>query len=149
MQLRDHPLMSRNGVPSWPPVWVCCRGAEDKTPQGEVGILKWVALTGIQPPGRCYLYIDNEESSYMGCLLFDDDRFCRQVAKLLERFCNRSIAEIGSINCDGTFNPPTGRFFELGCQKFQPGIEFAPPCTPYSVRFKYDKHVRRRIPELV
>ena len=32
----------------------------------------------------------------MGCLLFDDDDFCRQIAKLLQAHCNRLIAEIGA-----------------------------------------------------
>ena len=40
----------------------------------------------------------NEESSYMGCLLFDDEIFCLQIAKLLQAHCNRLIAEIGSID---------------------------------------------------
>jgi len=103
MVLRDHPLMSRYGVPSWPPVWTWVNGPEidgpaNKSLKGEVGILKWVGLTGIQPSDRCYLYIDHEASSYLGCLLFDDPTFCRYIAKLLEGYCNRPIAEIGSID---------------------------------------------------
>jgi hypothetical protein len=102
MLLRHHPLMRYRGVPNWPPVWTWIDGAldrpENKSLKGEVGILKWVALTGIQPPDRCYLKIDHEGSSYMGCLLFDDPAFCRHVAKLLASYCNRPIAEIGSIN---------------------------------------------------
>ncbi len=38
----------------------------------------------------------------MGCLLFDDHNFCRVVVRLLERCCNRSIAEIGSIDVSHT-----------------------------------------------
>jgi hypothetical protein len=40
----------------------------------------------------------HEESSYLGCLLFDDTGFCDQIAKLLQGYCNRSIAEIGSLD---------------------------------------------------
>jgi hypothetical protein len=72
-------------------------GLANKFPRGEAGILKWVGLSGIQPTDRCYLYIDYEGSSYMGCLLFDDHAFCRYVAKLLEDYCNRPIADIGSL----------------------------------------------------
>jgi hypothetical protein len=55
MLLRDHPRMSRYGVPNWPPVWTCVNGPEvdgpeNKSLKGEVGILRWVGLTGIQPP---------------------------------------------------------------------------------------------------
>ena len=38
----------------------------------------------------------------MGCLLFDDHNFCREVIMLLERHCNRSIAEVGSIDVSHT-----------------------------------------------
>jgi hypothetical protein len=74
MLLRDHPLMSRHGVPNWPPVWTWVNGPEVERPEllrGEVGILKWIGLSAMQPPDRCYLYIDHEQSSYLGCLLFD------------------------------------------------------------------------------
>jgi hypothetical protein len=98
MLLRDSPLMSRYGVPNWPPVWNWIEGRENTFPKGEVGILRWVALTGIRPPDRCYLLMNHEGSSYMGCLLFDDDKFCRYVAQFLESYRNRPIAEIGSLN---------------------------------------------------
>jgi hypothetical protein len=102
MLLRDHPLMSRLGVPSWPPLWTWVDGEENKFPKGEVGILIWASLTGIQSPDRCYLLMNHDGSSYMGCLLFDDDKFCRYVAHFLERYCNRSIAEIGSLDLSHT-----------------------------------------------
>jgi hypothetical protein len=98
MLLRDHPLTSRYGVPNWPPVWTWVDGLENKFPRGEVGILRWVGLTDILPTDRCYLYIDHEGSSYLGCLLFVDHAFCRDLAKLLDNYCNRPIAEIGSIH---------------------------------------------------
>jgi hypothetical protein len=55
MLLRNHPLMSRYGLPNWPPVWTWVDGLENKFPKGEVGTLKGVGLSGIQPPDRCYL----------------------------------------------------------------------------------------------
>jgi hypothetical protein len=102
MLLRDHPLMSRNGVPSWPPVWTWVDGSDDKTPKGEVGILIWASLTGVQPPDKCYLLMSHEGSSYMGCLLFDDSAFCRYVVKLLDSYRNRPIVEIGSLDLTHT-----------------------------------------------
>ena len=98
MLLRDHPLMSRNGVRNWPPVWTWVDGSEDKSPKGEVGILIWASLTGVQPPDKCYLLMNHEGSSYMGGLLFDDPAFCRYVAKLLDSYPNRPIAEIGRLD---------------------------------------------------
>jgi hypothetical protein len=102
MLLRDHPLMSRYGVPSWPPVWTWVEGSEEKSPKGEVGILIWASLTGVQSPDRCYLLMSHEGSSYMGCLLFDDPTFCRYVVKLLDIYRNRPIVEIGSLDLTHT-----------------------------------------------
>jgi hypothetical protein len=59
MLLRDHPLMSRYGVPNWPPVWTWVDGPEidgpeNKSLKGELGILKWVGLSGIEPTDVIY-----------------------------------------------------------------------------------------------
>ena len=101
MFLRDHPLMFYKGIPNWPPAWVWVDGRDDKHPKGEVGILRAVLSSKTQV-SRCFLLIFHEESSYMGCLLFDDEIFCRQIANLLRANCNRRIAEIGSIELSNT-----------------------------------------------
>ena len=103
MLLRHHPLMSFHGMPNWPPIWAWTTGSENKRPQGEIGILKAVSLTRMKPSNRCYLYIDHEGSSYIGCLLFDDEAFCRQIVDLLEGYCDHPIAEIGCLNLSYTF----------------------------------------------
>src|SRR5262249_19226298 len=46
----------------------------------------------------CFLTIYYEESDYMGCLLFDNRIFCRQIANLLQDCCGLPIAEIGSLD---------------------------------------------------
>src|SRR5262245_57273633 len=98
MLLRDHPLMRYHGIPNWPPTWTWIGGFENKRPQGEVGILKTIELSNFQPANRFFLRIEYEKSSYMGCLLFDDRIFCNQMANLLQSYCNRPIAEIGSLD---------------------------------------------------
>jgi hypothetical protein len=95
MLLRDHPLLSYHGIPSWPPVWTWIGGTESNEPRGEVGILEEVLLSNISPCDRCFLFIAYEGSKYIGCLLIDDGAFCSQVAKLLKSYHNRPIAEIG------------------------------------------------------
>lgn len=92
MLLRDHPLMSSRSIRNWPPVWTYTGGTENQHPRGEIGILKSVTLSNIQPADRCFLYIEHQGSSYIGCLLFDDIVFCGQIAKLLQSYCNRPIA---------------------------------------------------------
>jgi hypothetical protein len=101
MLLRDHPLMSYKRLPSWPPVWTWANGLENKRPRGEIGILKAVTLSNVQPADRCFLYIAHEGSTYIGCLLIDDHAFCSQIVKLLRSYCNRPIAEIGGIELPG------------------------------------------------
>jgi hypothetical protein len=103
MLLRDHPLLSYKGVPSWPPVWICTDGLEKKSAQGEIGFFRRVVQSNIQPSNRCFLFIDYEESSYIGDLTVDDSVFCDQITKLLQGCCNRPIAEIGGLDLSPNF----------------------------------------------
>jgi hypothetical protein len=100
MLLRDHPLMSYRGAPNWPPAWTWTSGLENKNAHGEVGILREVAPSNVLP--GCFLYMDHEGSSYIACLLFDDQAFSREIVKLLQAYCNRSIADIGSLDLSHT-----------------------------------------------
>ena len=102
MLLRDHPLMSYKGVPSWPPVWIWIDGPEKRRPRGEIGILRKVTLSNINPDDRCFLNIEHKGSSYFGCLLISDSVFCDQIAKLLQAHCDRPIAEVGGLELPGS-----------------------------------------------
>ena len=102
MLLRDHPLMTYRGVRNWPPTWMWIGGLEKKSPRGEIGILRKVSLSKLQPINRCYLYIYYEGSSYMGCLLFDDSAFCKHITGVLQFCVNRPIAEIGRLDLSYT-----------------------------------------------
>ena len=102
MLLRDHPFFRYHGVPSWPPIWTWVNGLENTHPQGEIGILRWVEQSKVLPADRCFLYIEHEGSSYIGCLLVDDYGFCNQVVKLLQNHCNCPIADIGSLDLSHT-----------------------------------------------
>jgi hypothetical protein len=99
MVFRDHPLMRYRGVPSWPPDWIWTDGLEDKQPKGEIGVFRQVAQSNIQPNNRCFLFIDHEESNYIGCLTVDDHGFCAYIVRFLQGHgYNRPIAEIGSLD---------------------------------------------------
>jgi hypothetical protein len=76
---------------------------ENDRPRGEIGILRKVELSNVLPADRCFLYIEYEGSSYIGCLLLDDSTFCGQVATLLKGCCNRPIAEIGGLDLSPNF----------------------------------------------
>jgi hypothetical protein len=98
MKLRDHPLMSYQGLPNWPPTWTWIGGEENKHPKGEVGILQDVMLSTFQPSNRCYLIVEHERAAYMGCLLFDDASFCSQIFALLRGHCGHPVQHIGGLN---------------------------------------------------
>src|SRR5215813_11205139 len=105
--LRDHPLMSYRGIRSWPPTWTWVAGPANKYAHGEVGILKSVALSKTLPANRCFLYVDHQGSSYVGCLIVDDQSFCREIVKtvagLLQSFHRQhwKLRSLSSpIDCD-------------------------------------------------
>jgi hypothetical protein len=97
MLLRDHPLLSYHDTPSWPPAWTWVAGPANQHQCGEIGILKAVARSNIEPTDRCFLYIDYEGSSYIGCLPCDH-AFCGQLVEVLEANRNKPIADIGSLD---------------------------------------------------
>jgi len=102
MLLREHPLFSYHGMHSWPPVWTWMAGGYDWRPRGEVGILRRVEKPKVLPANKCFLYIDYEDASYIGCLLCSDHAFCSQIVRILEAHLNKTIAEIGSIDLTHT-----------------------------------------------
>jgi hypothetical protein len=98
MLLRDHPLMSCYGIQSWPPTWILINGPGPSRLIGEIGILKGLRVNGRPPFRRCFLYMQHEESSYLGCLLFQNISFSRHITALLQCYCDRPIAEIGNLD---------------------------------------------------
>src|SRR5262249_42904167 len=98
MLLRDHPLMSRNGVPNWPPSWTWIRGGRDRHPKGELGTLKGVLPSRLRPEDRCFLLMAYHGAEYLGCLLFDDRTFCKHITGVLLFCCNRRIRDIGNLD---------------------------------------------------
>ena len=102
MLLREHPLLNHRGVPGWPPAWLWTAGLQNTHPRGEIGILRDVTPSNIEPSDRCFLYIDYEGSAYLGCLFIEDIAFCRLVVELLRANRNRPITEIGSLELSYT-----------------------------------------------
>jgi hypothetical protein len=103
MELRSHPLMTYRGINNWPPSWTWRGGEENIRPKGEVGILRDVFLSRVEPQSRLFLIIEHEQQEYMGCLLFNDRTFCGQICELLKAHCGRTIAEIGSLDASRFF----------------------------------------------
>jgi len=73
-------------------------GGNNTHPRGEVGILGRVEISKVLPANRCFLYIDYEDSSYIGCLLCSEPGFCNSIVRVLEAHVNKSIAQIGGLD---------------------------------------------------
>ena len=73
-------------------------GGSNKDPRGEVGILRRVEKSKVLPADRCFLHIDYEGSSYVGCLLCSDHAFCLEIVRIMEANLNKTIAHIGSLD---------------------------------------------------
>jgi hypothetical protein len=108
MELRKHPLMTYRGAGNWPPAWTWISGKKNSLrPSGEVGTLVDVAPSKIDPDGKCFLTIEHEGTSYVGCLLFDDGPFCQQISKLMQRHLRYPLEYIGGIDLRYGFDQPT------------------------------------------
>ena len=92
MKLKDHPLMP------WPPAWLWRGGSEDTRPIGEVGLLRDIILSNIDPPNRFFLVMQHMGAEYIGCLSFGNSAFCREVYGILSEHCGNTILEVGDID---------------------------------------------------
>jgi hypothetical protein len=91
MKLRDHPLVH------WPPAWLWRYGSDDTSPVGEVGLLKDVILSGVEPRDRCFLVMQHMGAEYIGCLSFQDSAFCSEIYEVLGNYCGNLIHDIGDM----------------------------------------------------
>jgi hypothetical protein len=105
-RLRNHPLLKYRRVRNWPPVWT--RGTEGivKTVKGEVGVLK-EAYYDVGTSTKCFLIIDYQSQSYMGCITCPTRYFCTQLTHFLRDHIGRSIEDIGDLDISYTFSPPS------------------------------------------
>jgi hypothetical protein len=98
MRLRDHPLMKYHGVANWPPVWTWRGGEENKNIRGEVGVVRDVFLSAIEPRTRVFLIVEHEANEYIGCVIFDDSAFCSQIYELLLGYRGQAVAQVGDLD---------------------------------------------------
>ena len=98
MQLRDHPLMTYHGIRNWPPAWTWRGGEDNKRPRGEIGTLRDVFISQIEPRTRLFLIMEHEGNEYIGCVMFNDGTFCGQIYELLKNYHGRRIADLGSLD---------------------------------------------------
>jgi hypothetical protein len=98
MKLREHPLMSYQGVRSWPPKWLWGGGGKYVHAIGEVGVLKDVILSSIEPYKKCFLIMEYEERKYIGTIQIEDSTFCQELYTGLTEQRGKPIKDIGEID---------------------------------------------------
>ena len=81
MQLREHPLLSRDAQHGWPPNWIKVSGPGPNLSSDESGVLSSIILSRLDPPAACFLLVEHGPTCYMDTLGCDDP-----------------VREIGSIN---------------------------------------------------
>lgn len=65
---------------------------------GEVGVLKQVIPATMDPWDRCFLIMEYDGQEYMGILLVEDSRLCREVFEVLVEHCGEPIQQIAEID---------------------------------------------------
>ena len=83
MKLRDHPLITKRGLPGWPPAWSPANLKSDfKAFRGKIAQLKYV-LPSTQSD-RCFLVMEHATNAYVSCMFFDDAIVCAQIMAILK-----------------------------------------------------------------
>jgi hypothetical protein len=96
LKLRDHPLLKYRGAQNWPPVWTRGTKGMVNTVKGEVGVLKEVYYDAGRS-NKCFLVIDYQLQSYMGCITCSTRSFCTQLTHFLRGHIGHSIEDIGHL----------------------------------------------------
>jgi len=109
MELRNHPAMVCDGVRVWPPTWLQTCGAGWTSVFGEVGTLRAVFIS--QPfSNKVYLVINtDEESIYMGALMFEKPKLAQAVFDLLRSCINKTLTSIGALDLPESFGEVTSQ----------------------------------------
>ena len=98
--------MSYHGRPNWPPVWLWIGKGKPKYPQGELGRLKKVEVSVLdpnrrenpRPHNRIFLSMEYLGARYLGCLLFEDAATCQRIGAILAKHRGKSLHTIGDID---------------------------------------------------
>lgn len=83
-----------------------CIAGDNKHPVGEVGTLTEVHISILDPNhpasrrpyNRVFVFMEYEQSTYLGCVLFDDPAACLQIGQILLGQCGRTIKQVGEMD---------------------------------------------------
>ncbi len=98
-------------------------GSGDKNLNGEIGLLKKVEISQIEPPTYLFLIMEHQGSCYLNTMMIKDSKFCRQVHFVFQQQIGQTIQKIGDS--------------EL--------LLFQPPSTPKDRKNKSAKKISTRV----
>jgi hypothetical protein len=96
MELRNHPLMSFQGVRNWPPEIDIRNSRYPSHGRDWNAPLSTTLCCG---PGTCFITMFHDGCYYVGELSFDDHEFCARVCELLKANFGRSEHRARPCHC--------------------------------------------------
>ena len=98
MKLRDHPLMSHNGSPNWPPTWV---GIDNSSTRplavAENGTLTQVTFHALGE-SKIALRMNNESGEYIAHIYFNNHASCLWLYECLKDYIGKPNQDAGDLD---------------------------------------------------
>ena len=98
MELRNHPVMSCDGVRMWPPKWLQAYGSNTSSVSGEVGILEAVFLSQVSIHKVYLLSRITNGNTYIGTLFFEKPSSAKAVFEFLYGQIDKPLTSIGGMD---------------------------------------------------
>jgi hypothetical protein len=97
--LRDNPILTDQGVSSWPPAWLRTSGNESTIATGEAGILLDVK-THDAMSSKCFLFMEHNGATFVGRMSVDSTALCQKLVTLLKQHRGEPLRQIGELDLD-------------------------------------------------
>jgi hypothetical protein len=97
--LRDHPILTEQGICNWPPTWLRTSGNESTIAAGEVGILRDVK-THDAMSSKCFLFMEHNGASFVGRISVESTALCQKLVELLKQHRGEPLRQIGELDLD-------------------------------------------------
>jgi hypothetical protein len=82
---------------NWPPDWIRIDGEGNLKLTGEIGTLRSIVGSRLEPLATIYLMMDFEGGSYMGTLSFSESSLSNQVFELLQQHIGDGLQQVGNL----------------------------------------------------
>jgi hypothetical protein len=97
--LREHPLVTEQGIRSWPPNWLWTSGKKSAIAAGEVGILQDVKTHDVLS-SKCFLFIEHSGATFIDRISCDSAHVCQALVNLLKHHIGEPLRSIRELPID-------------------------------------------------